>query len=59
MLDRHRRPERRQAAVKLLARVEPVAVRLAGRQVEAVRGAVFGRAPSGARVGPWHPWVMR
>src|SRR5688572_14988212 len=53
VLHHHRGAERRRI-VQLPSRVQPVAVRLAGRQVEAVRGAIFGRAPAGAGVGPWH-----
>ena len=54
MLDRHRRAQRGQGAIDLIAGVEPVPVRLALGQVEAVRGAIFGRAPAGTDVGPGH-----
>ena len=54
LLDRDRGAQRRQAAVQLLARVEPVAVRLAHGQVEAGRRPVLGRAAAVTDVGSVH-----
>jgi hypothetical protein len=58
VLDCHGRAERL-AFLERIARVEPVAVRLADRQVESVRGAVLGRAPACASVGSRHVATMR